>query len=200
MFRELVLSFFVLSLLVLSGCAEKTTVILLPDPDGKVGQITVSSKVGAVDLTQAGEATVISDRESVPSPPSKLSQGKIIADFSQALSVLPSPPVHFILYFKNESTELTTASNQILPEVLETIDNRKSKFISVIGHTDTAGDLKYNMQLSHNRAKAVKILLINKGIDPALIDTESHGENNPLVATADNVHEPKNRRVEVVVR
>jgi len=32
------------------------------------------------------------------------------------------------------------------------------------------------------------------------MDVSSHGEENPLVKTADNVSNTKNRRVEVVVR
>ena len=38
------------------------------------------------------------------------------------------------------------------------------------------------------------------GADPRLIEMSSHGENNPLVPTADNIHEPRNRRVEISVR
>jgi len=35
---------------------------------------------------------------------------------------------------------------------------------------------------------------------PANITVTSHGEGNPLIKTADNVSEPRNRRVEVVIR
>lgn len=201
MVRKKVTSFWVLALfLILSGCTKKTTVILLPDPDGKVGHITVSSKLGAVDLTRGGEATVISGKESVPSRPNKLSDDKIKAEFSHVLSILPDQPIHFVLYFQSESTKLTSASEKILPKILEAIEDKNSRYISVIGHSDTAGDPQYNLQLSQNRAKAISHLLVENGIDSALINSESHGENNPLIQTADNVHERKNRRVEVVVR
>jgi outer membrane protein OmpA-like peptidoglycan-associated protein len=186
--------------LLLSGCAKKTTVVLLPDPDGKIGHITVANKHGEVDLTRSGEATVVSGRESEPSPPYKLSEDSIHAQFSQVLSILPDKPTHFVLYFKNESTELLPASATELPIIYKTILDRNSQYISVIGHSDTAGDYQYNLQLSQKRARNVKNLLITKGVDPALIKSESHGEKNQLVKTADNVHEPKNRRVEVVVR
>ena len=69
-----------------------------------------------------------------------------------------------------------------------------------MGHSDTLGDKAYNLALSMRRAMAVQKLLVEKGIDEAFIDTTSHGEENPLVKTADNVGNPKNRRVEVVVR
>ncbi len=38
------------------------------------------------------------------------------------------------------------------------------------------------------------------GVDPKGIRTTSHGEGNPLIPTKDNVAEPRNRRVEVIVR
>jgi outer membrane protein OmpA-like peptidoglycan-associated protein len=46
----------------------------------------------------------------------------------------------------------------------------------------------------------VRDLLVAEGIDPAMIQVTSHGEENPLVPTEDEVAEPRNRRVEVTVR
>jgi outer membrane protein OmpA-like peptidoglycan-associated protein len=43
-------------------------------------------------------------------------------------------------------------------------------------------------------------VLLQEGIAPALLEVTSHGEANPLVPTADEVPEPRNRRVEVMVR
>ena len=70
----------------------------------------------------------------------------------------------------------------------------------VVGHTDTAGDKNYNLSLSKRRAAQVSNLLVDRGVRREHIYTTSHGEENPLVKTKDNVHEPLNRRVEVVVR
>ena len=50
------------------------------------------------------------------------------------------------------------------------------------------------------RAERVRDLLIAEGLDPTLIEVDSHGENNPLIPTADEIAEPRNRRVEVTVR
>jgi outer membrane protein OmpA-like peptidoglycan-associated protein len=43
-------------------------------------------------------------------------------------------------------------------------------------------------------------LLVVAGVEPAIMEIVSHGEGDPLVATEDEVAEPKNRRVEVTVR
>jgi outer membrane protein OmpA-like peptidoglycan-associated protein len=42
--------------------------------------------------------------------------------------------------------------------------------------------------------------LIDIGLDPTLIEIVSHGEADLLVPTADDVPEPRNRRVEITVR
>jgi outer membrane protein OmpA-like peptidoglycan-associated protein len=194
------LLFIILTLVFLiSGCA-KTTVVLLPDPDGKVGHVTVSNDAGSIDISQAREATVVRGRESLPTAPAILSEDDIKANFSPVLAILPSQPIHFILYFKGDSTDLTADSIKILPEILESIKSRNSQNISVIGHTDTAGDQQYNLQLSRRRASAISRILVKKGVDSSFIISTSHGEENPLIKTADNVHEARNRRVEVVVR
>jgi len=80
------LFFVFLSLLVLSsGCAQKTTVVLLPDPSGKVGHVTVTTNAGSVDITQAREATVVKGRESLPAAPKILSENAIQADFTPVI-------------------------------------------------------------------------------------------------------------------
>lgn len=142
--------------LLFSGCADKTLVILLPDSDGKVGHITVSNDAGSVDITEAAEATLISGRQSLPASQGKLSDDKIAKDFSVVLSTLPDQPAHFILYFKKQSTALIDEAEEILPQIFESVESRKSQDIRVIGHTDTAGDSEYNLWLSQKRALTIE--------------------------------------------
>ena len=186
--------------LITSSCAPTTTVVLLPDPDGKVGALTVSTEAGSVDIAKAGEATTVKSKKSLPSNPTIMPEEKIAATFGEALASLPEQPVHFTLYFQSGSTVLTKQSADLLPKILEAIDERESQSISVVGHTDTAGNRQYNLRLSTQRAKAVSRLLIEKGVKSSFIKATSHGEENPLIKTADNVNEPRNRRVEVIVR
>ncbi len=183
-----------------SCCPPKTTIVLLPDPDGKVGHITVSNSGGEVEMTKASEATYISGKKTKPKSPTILAEEKIQGIFSQVLAILPQQPLHFILYFQKNSVLLTEASFHKIPEILESVTERESQDISVIGHTDTSGNKQYNLTLSAQRAVAVSEILSSNGIDSGVIGTTSHGEENPLIKTADNVQEPRNRRVEVVVR
>jgi outer membrane protein OmpA-like peptidoglycan-associated protein len=46
----------------------------------------------------------------------------------------------------------------------------------------------------------VRTLLIGAGVEASLIDVSSLGESDLRIKTADNVLEPRNRRVEISVR
>ena len=129
-----------------------------------------------------------------------MDKDKINAIFAEALAIQPTAPIHFLLYFENDMATLNTSSLSILPEIVETIINRNSVDISIIGHTDTTGDKNYNLKLSTRRAEAVSRLLIERGIKSEYLEISSHGKENPLIRTEDNVSEFRNRRVEIVVR
>jgi outer membrane protein OmpA-like peptidoglycan-associated protein len=70
----------------------------------------------------------------------------------------------------------------------------------VVGHTDTVGSEADNAALAMQRAETVRDLLVKDGLDPKMIEVDSHGEKNLLIPTPDNTDEPRNRRVEVTVR
>jgi len=124
----------------------------------------------------------------------------MLAIAGPALAALPKPPLRFILYFEHDSVNLTPESRGLLKNVLGTIRDRAPVDISVVGHTDTVGKKEYNYALSMKRARAVASILLGMGVDPSVLDITSHGKDNPLVPTGDQVPEPRNRRVEITVR
>lgn len=196
-FARFALLFFLIILV--SGCAKKTLIALVPDPEGKTGSITVGNESGSVNINTPYEATTLGDAKDRPSAPEHLGKEALDKIFAEALSIQPKRPLHFLLYFEKETT-LTSDSTKLLPDIITAIRERNSNDISVIGHTDTVGSKDLNTALSSNRARSVKDLLVSQGADSNTIRTTSHGKENPLVPTGDNVNEPKNRRVEVVVR
>lgn len=186
--------------LIMCSCSSHTTVVLLSDPDGRVGSVNVGNDKGNVNLNTANQATSVRSRQASPEKPNVISAKKIDALFSDVLAIQVPPPRHFLLYFEEDSTALDPESLRLLPDILATIKKRNSVDISIVGHSDTAGDREYNLRLSTRRAESVSSLLVEKGVARSNIVTTSHGEENPLVQTGDNVSEPKNRRVEVIVR
>jgi outer membrane protein OmpA-like peptidoglycan-associated protein len=190
-----------LVLLIISGCATvKDTVVLVHDADGRVGKLTVTTKGGAQTLTVANTMVVVTGSEKNPSDPKKVDQSRIDSLFTDSIKALPTEPVSLLYYFLNDSTELTAESKSHIPEVLSLVNKREFYEISIIGHTDTTGSDGYNMRLSSARAESVREKLLSGGIRSDRIELRYHGKRDPIIPTGDNVREPRNRRVEVIVK
>jgi outer membrane protein OmpA-like peptidoglycan-associated protein len=193
----------------LAGCGPKQVasarpgqvqVVLLSDPeDGAVGRAVVSNQGGAVDLAAARETTTVSPAQP-PATVTTLSEAEVKRLFGDVLATLPPAPQRYVLYFKFESDDLTDESRALVPKVLDALRNRPFPDVAVIGHTDTMGSAASNFQLGLRRANAIRTLLIQSGISANLIEVSSHGEGDLLIKTADEVFEPRNRRVEITVR
>jgi outer membrane protein OmpA-like peptidoglycan-associated protein len=173
---------------------------LLPEPDGSAGQITVTNASGQQVLTGGREASRVAGAGGAPSAPVVLQDSEIQQLFGPALAALPPEPVHFILYFRGDSDELTPESQALLPKFLQVVRERSPADVSIVGHTDTVGTQRYNFDLGLRRAGRVADLLVAQGVDRATLDIDSHGKDDLLVKTGDQVSEPRNRRVEIIVR
>lgn len=187
-------------LLALAACAGNNRFVLLPDEDGRVGEITVSNEAGRQTLGRAGTATRVGSTGSTPSAPEETGSDEIATTWGAALAASPLQPRSFLFYFLFASNELTEQSQAQLPAILESIRQYPAPEVAVVGHTDRVGPEAVNARLALERAEAIRRVLIDAGIEPALLEVTSHGEANPLVITDDEVPEPRNRRVEVTVR
>jgi len=113
---------------------------------------------------------------------------------------MPPAPRHFTLRFRFESDELTDESRGMMPEILAVVKSFPFPDVAVVGHTDTMGSPDANVALGLKRATSVQRLLIDAGLDARIIEVRSHGEVDQVVKTPNNTPEPRNRRVEIVVR
>ena len=199
----------VLSMALLFGCAAQTPVqpptekkdifVLLPDQDGKVGEITISNRAGTTILSKANESAQVTSTQ-VPTQTEILSSGEVQERFHDTLQAIPGTADQYILYFTPGTSMLTQESQQQLPLILNRVTERLPCEISIIGHTDTQAGSEYNLALALQRAIHVKNQLLSIGAPRELLEVSSHGENDPMIPTADNVAEPKNRRVELFIR
>jgi outer membrane protein OmpA-like peptidoglycan-associated protein len=180
----------------LTACAGPGSyAVLLPSPDGSVGQITVTGTKGSQVLTQASSAAALDGS----TPPFAVSPAQLQRDFGAAMAARPPLPEHFLLYF-DQGSELTAESKVVLAKLLARAKARSNLDISVIGHTDTQGTAEANEALARERANAIATELRQLGLPDVVLSVESHGERNLLVPTADEVAEPRNRRVEITLR
>jgi len=190
-----------LCLILLSACAPSENVfILLPDPDGSVGFIQVENEQGKVLIAEAGQTVTVKDQQTAPEIAEPMPEQHIQEIFGTVIERAPQQPAKFLLYFLSNSTTLTPDSKALIPKVLEAISSRTSMDISITGHSDRSGASSYNKKLSFTRAQAVRDILLTQSVDRKMIDVASHGEGNPLILTADGVSEPRNRRVEIIIK
>jgi outer membrane protein OmpA-like peptidoglycan-associated protein len=178
----------------------ETLVVLLQDPDTRAtGRASLFNPSGSADL-EADRDSAIATPSHRPGPVTRMSDQELQRVFGAVLAALPPAPVHFTLYFRFESNELTDQSRALVPEILNMVKNRAVPEVSVIGHTDTMGTSRANIDLGLNRATTVRNLLVSAGLDASTVEITSHGESNLLIHTPDETPEPRNRRVEISVR
>jgi peptidoglycan-associated lipoprotein len=71
--------------------------------------------------------------------------------------------------------------------------------IRIGGHCDERGSDEYNLALGNRRAQSTKQYLVSHGIDASRIETQSWGEERPLVDGHDESAWSQNRRAEFEV-
>lgn len=173
-------------------------VILLPEDDGKTGVVTVGEGADAVVLDAPLATARVNDAGKITKEVSTKAAVKNI--FGPALSAEPPKPKKVTLYFETGSTQVTTGSRADLEAILAEAVARQAVEVEVTGHTDTVGTTEDNDRLSLDRATAVRNMLIQRGVTTNFIRAVGRGERDLLVPTADNTQNPRNRRVEIIVR
>ena len=115
----------------------------------------------------------------------------------------PAPPQvtcnsgPYIVFFDWDKTNLTDQGASTLDNAVSNYGNCGNARVMLAGHADRSGKPAYNVGLSQRRNATVQAYLGSKGIAGSAISTTALGETQNLVATADGVREPQNRRVEV---
>ncbi|HRN26404.1 MAG: OmpA family protein [Ignavibacteriaceae bacterium] len=105
--------------------------------------------------------------------------------------------VHGILFDTDKATlkpESMGSINQIY-NVMK--DNPQIKY-EIDGYTDNTGNAKHNLELSQNRADAVKTQLVNMGIDSSRLTTKGYGDTKPISDNSTPEGRANNRRVEFI--
>lgn len=107
--------------------------------------------------------------------------------------------------FKGDVT-FDTGSSAVRSGLLSEIDRVATvlkqypdTLIRVEGHTDSRGTDAYNMELSNQRAGAVKNLLIQRGVAAQRIEVVGFGKTMPVATNETEAGRQKNRRVEIKI-
>jgi len=180
-----------------AGCVPTERIVLLPEKDGRPTAVTVKQRDRQVVLDKPYDAATLTLAEPWRY---NATPAEIDATFGAALAAQPERATHYTLYFVEGSDELTEDSKDVFEHVFGDLASRKVPDIVVVGHTDAVGSDKFNDELARKRADAVRTALVKRGIAEADVVAIGRGKRALLVPTPDGVAEPRNRRVEIVVR
>lgn len=108
--------------------------------------------------------------------------------------------IHEKVYFETAKAVIKVESHELLRQVARVmLEHPEIQKVSVDGHADERGSESYNLQLSGQRAAAVRAFLIAQGVSALRLDSQGYGESKPIVAESNEAAWEKNRRVEFVI-
>jgi flagellar motor protein MotB len=105
--------------------------------------------------------------------------------------------VTYGIYFDVNKDVVKPESYGTIKGIADVLKENPTVKIKIVGHTDSDGDDKSNLDLSKRRAASVKDALIkNFSIDAGRIETDGKGEGAPIAPNDSGVNKALNRRVE----
>jgi peptidoglycan-associated lipoprotein len=101
-----------------------------------------------------------------------------------------------MIHFDLDKSNIRADDMGTLDQKVAILQANPSLRIRVGGHCDERGSDEYNLALGNRRAQAAKQYLVSHGIDASRIETQSWGEERPLVDGHDETAWSQNRRDE----
>jgi len=135
-------------------------------------------------------------REEVKIDTKEIEKNKKIAKCQNDLNeILSKSKIHFA----SSKAVVKEESYVVLKDISDVIKECKevAKSIMIEGHTDSSGNSKKNMELSLQRAKAVKKLLVDRYfVDSQMLKVSGFGDSVPIADNNTTEGRAKNRRIE----
>jgi outer membrane protein OmpA-like peptidoglycan-associated protein len=103
------------------------------------------------------------------------------------------------LLFDTGSAHLNPGGLRVVDHLVEFMSTYPQRRVSIEGFTDSVGNPTSNQDLSERRASAVRLALIDRGVDPARLVARGYGEDYPVASNTNPAGRQLNRRVEIVI-
>ena len=101
------------------------------------------------------------------------------------------------ILFDTGKATIKFQSAEVLNQILNVLKKYPNSRFRIEGHTDSVGKKAKNMILSQNRADAVKVYLIQGGIDASRLESQGFGPEKPIASNKNKKGRELNRRVEI---
>lgn len=103
----------------------------------------------------------------------------------------------FIIYFNQNSNELSAKAKEKLDQVVDIMRNNPDSSATLNGYTDSYGAKSYNEMIAGVRANMVKSYMVGKGILAERLQTFGHGAQKFIGSNKTREGRRMNRRVEI---
>lgn len=121
-------------------------------------------------------------------------------DAAQAAQEAKTMFLNTHIFFEFDSAMLGAEAQELLRQKAQWLsDNPNVTAVLIEGHCDERGTDAYNMALGSRRANVVKEYLMNLGVETSRLETQSFGEEKPLVMGHDEAAYSQNRRASFVI-
>jgi len=120
--------------------------------------------------------------------------------FKVSIQFMPSKT--FVLdncNFETGKATLQPDSYTVLDELVAYLVRKEDQRIEIGGHTDNVGTQANNLTLSLDRAKAVMVYLVSKGIPMERLTAKGYGMTEPIESNKTTEGRAQNRRTEVKI-
>ena len=101
------------------------------------------------------------------------------------------------ILFDTGKATIKFQSAEVLNQIINVLKKYPNSRFRIEGHTDSTGKKAKNMILSQNRADAVKVYLIQGGIDAGRLESQGFGPEKPIASNKNKKGRALNRRVEI---
>lgn len=103
------------------------------------------------------------------------------------------------ILFDSGSAVIKPQSVGVLKEIASILNDNPGLKVKIVGHTDSDGDNTKNLQLSEQRAMAIKTALVNEfNVNEDYLTAAGLGEAQPIDVNATPAGKANNRRVEFI--
>ena len=175
------------------------SVELAAEADGEAGGAVIVIRPGAIVLE--GEV------------PDQVTIDKLIETFADIdlgstelvneLTIVPGSPrpsgrirVDQSVLFEVDSATITDVDGTVLSDLARLFQARPAWKLRIVGHTDSTGSSVHNLELSLQRAEAIRDALVDAGVSPDALTTEGAGATDPIASNDTPNGRAQNRRIE----
>ncbi|MDR3517911.1 MAG: OmpA family protein [Azospirillaceae bacterium] len=102
------------------------------------------------------------------------------------------------VFFDFERAGISENAATILQQIADSANQKTITRITLSVHTDAADRSAYRQALAKRRADAIKTELVRDGVPADKIFAVDVVTPDAILATADDFHEPQNRRAEII--